>query len=49
MGPKESVSLTRRAYRSGREAKPLLTAYWERRWEQPLDDVRREFGVVPVA
>ena len=40
---------TRRAYRSGREARPLLTAYWERRWEQPLDDVRREFGIVPVA
>ena len=40
---------TRRAYRSGRDAKPLLTAYWERRWERPLDAVRREFGVVPIA
>ena len=39
----------RRAYRSGRDAKPLLTAYWERRWERPLDAVRREFGVVPIA
>ena len=39
---------TRRAYRTGREAAPLLTAYWERRWEQPLDQVRREFGIVPM-
>ena len=39
---------TRRAYRSGRDASPLLTAYWERRWARPLAEVRREFGVVPV-
>ena len=39
---------TRRAYRSGRDAAPILTAYWERRWEQPLEDVRREFGIAPV-
>ena len=40
---------TRQAYGIGRQAAPLLTAYWERRWEQPLDDVRREFGVSPMA
>lgn len=39
---------TRRAYRCGRDAAPLLCAYWERRWERPLAEVRREFGVVPI-
>jgi len=39
---------TRRAYRRGCQAAPLLTAYWERRWERPLEEVRREFGVVPM-
>jgi len=39
---------TRQAYRSGRQAESLLTVYWERRWERPLEEVRREFGVVPL-
>ncbi|MEM7411091.1 MAG: Coq4 family protein [Myxococcota bacterium] len=39
---------TRRAYRCGRDARSILTAYWERRWDQPLDEVRREFGIVPL-
>lgn len=39
---------TRKAYQSGRDARPILAAYWERRWDQPLNDVRREFGIVPV-
>lgn len=39
---------TRRAYRSGRDASSLLTAYWERRWSQPLSEVRKEFGILPM-
>jgi ubiquinone biosynthesis protein Coq4 len=39
---------TRAAYRRGCDAAPMLAAYWERRWEQPLDAVRREFGIVPM-
>ena len=40
---------TRRAYRYGQEASPILTAYWERRWELPLADVRKEFGIQPLS
>jgi ubiquinone biosynthesis protein COQ4 len=39
---------TRQAYRSGRDASPLLTAYWERRWSLPLSEVRKEFGILPM-
>jgi len=39
---------TRAAYRIGHHAAPLLTAYWERRWATPLEQVRREFGIVPL-
>lgn len=39
---------TRAAYRCGRDSAPMLAAYWERRWEHPLDAVRREFGIVPM-
>jgi len=39
---------TREAYRLGRQASPLLMAYWERRWDHPLDQVRREFGILPM-
>ena len=39
---------TRAAYRIGRHAAPILTAYWERRWDTPLEQVRREFGIVPL-
>ena len=39
---------TRAAYSSGSNARPILAAYWERRWDQPLRDVRREFGIVPL-
>lgn len=39
---------TRRAYRSGCNAAPILAAYWERRWAQPLREVREEFGIVPL-
>jgi ubiquinone biosynthesis protein COQ4 len=39
---------TRAAYASGRDARPIVAAYWERRWEQDLTDVRREFGIVPL-
>jgi ubiquinone biosynthesis protein COQ4 len=33
------------AYRAGRDAKPLLGVYWERMWNQPLDEVRARFGL----
>ncbi len=33
------------SYQHGRDAKPLLPVYWERYWEEPMDDVRRGFGV----
>ena len=39
---------TIKAYQSGRDAESILAAYWERRWDQPIDDVRREFGIAPI-
>jgi ubiquinone biosynthesis protein COQ4 len=33
------------AYRSGRDAKPLLPIYWERRWAEPMEGVRERLGV----
>lgn len=36
------------AYRGGRDAKPLLGVYWERLWDQPLDQVRASIGVRPL-
>ncbi|MEE8581932.1 MAG: Coq4 family protein [Myxococcota bacterium] len=35
------------AYRHGRQAKPLLPVYWERHWEEPIDQIREELGVLP--
>jgi ubiquinone biosynthesis protein COQ4 len=37
------------AYRSGRDAKPLLGVYWERMWDQPLDQVQARVGLRPLA
>jgi ubiquinone biosynthesis protein COQ4 len=36
------------AYRAGRDAVPLLGVYWEKRWDQPLDEVRARLGVRPL-
>ena len=36
------------AYRSGRDADPLLSVYWEDLWEQPLDEVRARYHVRPL-
>jgi ubiquinone biosynthesis protein COQ4 len=36
------------AYRTGRDAKPLLGVYWEHLWEQPLDQVRARFDLHPL-
>lgn len=34
------------AIRAGRRArKPLVCVWYERRWEQPVEQVRRELGV----
>jgi ubiquinone biosynthesis protein COQ4 len=35
------------AYRSGRDAAPLLPVYWERMWREPIAEVRRRHGVRP--
>ncbi|MEZ4450530.1 MAG: Coq4 family protein [Nannocystaceae bacterium] len=36
------------AYRSGRDADPLLGVRWEALWDRDLDEVRRRFGVRPL-
>jgi len=35
------------AYRNGKEAKALLPIHWEKKWKQPLHEVRQEFGIRP--
>jgi len=35
------------AVRAGREAAPLISFYWERHFEEPLDDVRRDLRIRP--
>ena len=37
-----------KAWRAGRQAKSLINVYFEELWEQPLDSVRAQFGVIPV-
>ncbi len=37
----------RRAYRLGRRARPLLAVYWERHWDEPVEQVRARYGVEP--
>jgi ubiquinone biosynthesis protein COQ4 len=39
----------REAYEIGREADPLLTVYWEKHFEQPLDDVRARYNLRPCS
>jgi len=36
------------AYRSGRDAAPLIGVRWEDLWEEPLDRVRAIYGVMPL-
>lgn len=36
------------AYRSGREAAPLMPVYWEDLWSEPLDAVRGRYGIRPL-
>lgn len=36
------------AYRSGRDAEPLMPVYWEDLWERPLEDVRAAYNVRPL-
>lgn len=33
------------AIETGKNAKPLMSMYWEKRWEQKIDDVRKELNV----
>ena len=37
----------REAYQHGLSAAPLMPVYWERLWEQPLDQVRARYRVQP--
>jgi ubiquinone biosynthesis protein COQ4 len=39
----------RDAYLSGRDAAPLLSVYWERLWDEPIDSVRARYGIRPCA
>lgn len=36
-------------FHAGRSARAVLTYRWEDRWEQPLDELRREIGIPAVA
>lgn len=38
----------REAFRAGRNAEPLMPAYWERMWERPLDEIRARYRVRPL-
>ena len=37
------------AYASGRDARPLLPVYWERYWEEPVEQTRARLGIRAVA
>jgi ubiquinone biosynthesis protein COQ4 len=37
------------AFRKGKAALPLLGVRWESLWERPIIDVRRQYGIEPVA
>lgn len=39
----------RQARRAGRDASPLLAVYWEKRWDEDIDDLRRWLGVRPAS
>lgn len=36
------------AVQTGREMKPLLPIFWEKRWSQNIDDLRRELNIKPL-
>ncbi|KAG9085411.1 Ubiquinone biosynthesis protein [Ceratobasidium sp. UAMH 11750] len=33
------------ALRCGAAARPLITVFWEKRWDQPVEDLKRELGI----
>jgi ubiquinone biosynthesis protein COQ4 len=39
---------TLEAYHVGRNAAPLIGVTWEDQWEDPLDEVRARYGIVPL-
>ncbi len=43
--PRETLD----AYRAGRRAAPLAAFVWEDHWATPLDELRAQLGIVPVA
>lgn len=32
----------------GKSIKPLMPVYWEKRWEQDLDEMRKELKIEPL-
>ena len=36
------------AIKTGKEIKPLIPVYWENRWEQKIDDLRKELNITPL-
>ncbi|XP_004530790.1 ubiquinone biosynthesis protein COQ4 homolog, mitochondrial [Ceratitis capitata] len=36
------------ALKNGREMKPLMAVYWEERWEQNLDELRKELNITTL-
>lgn len=33
---------------TAKSLKPLMTVYWEKRWDQNLDDLQNELNIVPL-
>lgn len=36
------------AIENGKNAKPLMSVYWEERWEQDTEDLRKELQIVKL-
>jgi ubiquinone biosynthesis protein Coq4 len=36
------------AIETGKNTEPLLNVYWEKRWNQDVDDLRKELNIVPL-
>ena len=37
------------ALQVGQQAKPLMNVYYEKRWEQPVEEMRKEFNIIPFS
>jgi ubiquinone biosynthesis protein COQ4 len=45
----QALRSLRRAYHIGRQARPLLAVYWERHWDEPLEEIRTRYRVEPLS